>query len=46
MSEEVKETTKTPVSADEYEKAKNKFNLDEYSQEEFHGSGKSLFRIF
>ena len=35
MSEEVKETSKTPVSADEYEKAKNKFNLDEYSQEEF-----------
>jgi small subunit ribosomal protein S1 len=35
MSEEVKETTKTPISADEYQKAKNKFNLDEYSQEEF-----------
>lgn len=35
MTEEVKETTKTPVSNDEYEKAKNKFNLDEYSQEEF-----------
>ncbi len=35
MSEEVKETIKTSVAFDEYEKAKNKFNLDEYSQEEF-----------
>lgn len=35
MSEEVKETIKTPVAVAEYEKAKNKFNLDEYSQEEF-----------
>jgi len=35
MSEEVKETIKTSVAVDEYEKAKNKFNLDEYSQEEF-----------
>ncbi|RKY94727.1 MAG: 30S ribosomal protein S1 [Ignavibacteriae bacterium] len=35
MSEEIKETIKTSVAFDEYEKAKNKFNLDEYSQEEF-----------
>jgi len=35
MSEEVKETIKTSVAVDEYEKAKNKFNLDEYSLEEF-----------
>ena len=35
MSEDVKETIKTSVAVDEYEKAKNKFNLDEYSQEEF-----------
>jgi len=35
MSEEVKETIKASVAVDEYEKAKNKFNLDEYSQEEF-----------
>jgi small subunit ribosomal protein S1 len=35
MSEEVKETSKTSAAVDEYEKAKNKFDLDEYSQEEF-----------
>lgn len=35
MTEEVKETSKPSYGIDEYEKAKNKFNLDEYSQEEF-----------
>ncbi len=35
MTEEVKETSKTSVVIDEYEKNKNKFNLDEYSQDEF-----------
>ncbi|HRN25924.1 MAG: 30S ribosomal protein S1 [Ignavibacteriaceae bacterium] len=34
MSQE-KETTLKTVTADEYEKAKNKFNAEEYSQEEF-----------
>ncbi|HEY7750646.1 MAG TPA: S1 RNA-binding domain-containing protein, partial [Ignavibacteriaceae bacterium] len=35
MTAEVKETHKSSVAADEYEKAKNKFNIDEYSKEEF-----------
>ncbi len=35
MSTDVKETTKPVVTADDYLKAKNKFNLVDYSQEEF-----------
>jgi small subunit ribosomal protein S1 len=35
MPEQVKETTKKTLKADDYEKAKIKFNNDEYSQEEF-----------
>jgi len=35
MSAEVKEKRKSSVIADDYEKAKNKFNVEEYSKEEF-----------
>jgi len=35
MTEDVKETTKFVVTADDYLKAKNKFDLVNYSQEEF-----------
>lgn len=35
MTEEVKETTKPVVTVDDYLKAKNKFNLVDYTQEEF-----------
>jgi small subunit ribosomal protein S1 len=35
MTEDVKETTKPVVTVDDYLKAKNKFNLVDYTQEEF-----------
>ena len=35
MSEEIKETKKAQPGTDEYEKAKKRFNNDEYSEEEF-----------
>ncbi len=44
MSQE-KETTLKTVTPDEYEKAKNKFNDEEYSQEEFMALGQTLLRF-
>ena len=35
MSQESKETTNNPVTVNDYEKSKNKFLNEEYSQEEF-----------
>jgi small subunit ribosomal protein S1 len=35
MSKEVKETNTNPVKTDDYEKARNKFQNEEYSKEEF-----------
>ena len=35
MSKEVKETNTNPVTSVDYEKARNKFQNEEYSQEEF-----------
>lgn len=46
MTEEVKEKTKMAVTTDDYKKAKNKFNLVNYTQEEFESLAKLYSESF